>query len=97
MKFQVLTTARMSVTVLWYVAPCNLEDDGGSKHLWNVGQFLRDYTAQHPRRLSSPGHKPLGSNIDLCELDVQWHKSNPNVQINYVFISTLFSDSFSVT
>jgi hypothetical protein len=25
-------------------------DDGGSKHLWNVGQFLPDYTAQHPRR-----------------------------------------------
>jgi hypothetical protein len=29
-------------------------DDGDSKHLWNVGQFLRDYTAQHPRRQSSP-------------------------------------------
>jgi hypothetical protein len=27
-------------------------DDGGSKHLWNVGQLLRDYTAQYPRRLS---------------------------------------------
>jgi hypothetical protein len=25
-------------------------DDGGSKHLWNVGQFLRDDTAQHHRR-----------------------------------------------
>jgi hypothetical protein len=25
-------------------------DDGGSKHLWNVGQFLRDYTAQQSRR-----------------------------------------------
>jgi hypothetical protein len=28
--------------------------NGGSKHLWKVGQFLRDYTAQHPRRQSSP-------------------------------------------
>jgi hypothetical protein len=28
-------------------------DDGGSKHLLNVSQFLRDYTAQHPRRQSS--------------------------------------------
>jgi hypothetical protein len=27
--------------------------DGGRKHLWNVGQLLRDYTAQYPRRLSS--------------------------------------------
>jgi hypothetical protein len=24
-------------------------DDGGSKHLWNVSQFLRDYMAQHPK------------------------------------------------
>jgi hypothetical protein len=28
-------------------------EDGGNKHLWKVGQFLRDYTAQHPRRRSS--------------------------------------------
>jgi hypothetical protein len=28
------------------------DDDGGSKHLWNVGQFLPDYTAQRPRRQS---------------------------------------------
>jgi hypothetical protein len=25
-------------------------DDGGSKRLWNVGQFLQDYTTKHPRR-----------------------------------------------
>jgi hypothetical protein len=24
-------------------------DDGGSQHLSNVGQFLPDYTAQHPK------------------------------------------------
>jgi hypothetical protein len=39
---------------------CNLDydyvrfyliDDGGSMHLWNVGEFQRDYTALHPRRL----------------------------------------------
>jgi hypothetical protein len=23
-------------------------DDGGSKHLWNIGQYLRGYTAQYP-------------------------------------------------
>jgi hypothetical protein len=28
-------------------------DDGGSKNLWNVDQFLPDYTAQHPRRQPS--------------------------------------------
>jgi len=26
-------------------------DDGGSTHLWNVGQHLLDYTVVHPRRL----------------------------------------------
>jgi hypothetical protein len=25
-------------------------DDGGKKRLRNVGQFLLDYTVQHPRR-----------------------------------------------
>jgi hypothetical protein len=49
----VLTTARMKMTVFWDVAPCSLDDnrpdDGGSKHLRNVGQFLRDYMVQHPR------------------------------------------------
>jgi hypothetical protein len=28
-------------------------DDGGSKHLWNVGKFLLDFTAQHPSGQSS--------------------------------------------
>jgi hypothetical protein len=28
-------------------------DDAGSKHLWNVGKLLPDYTAQQPRRQSS--------------------------------------------
>jgi hypothetical protein len=26
-------------------------DDGGSKHLWNVGQLQRHYTALHSKRL----------------------------------------------
>jgi hypothetical protein len=28
-------------------------DDGGSKHLWQVSQYLPDYTVQQPRRQSS--------------------------------------------
>jgi hypothetical protein len=28
-------------------------EDGGSKHLRNVSQFLPDYTALHPRRQPS--------------------------------------------
>jgi hypothetical protein len=27
-------------------------DDGGNKHLWNVGKLLPDYTVQHPRRVN---------------------------------------------
>jgi hypothetical protein len=40
------------MTVFWDVVPCR-PDDGGIKHLWNVGKLLLDYTAQHPRRQSS--------------------------------------------
>jgi hypothetical protein len=34
------------------------DDDGGSKHFLNDGQFLADYTAQHPIRQSS-SYSPL--------------------------------------
>jgi hypothetical protein len=33
-------------------------DDGGSKCLRNVGRFLREYTAQHPRGQSSSYSQP---------------------------------------
>jgi hypothetical protein len=42
----------LKMTVFWDVAPCSLvetgrhfscPDDGGSKYLWNIGQFLPDY------------------------------------------------------
>jgi hypothetical protein len=55
-------------------------DDGGSKHLWNVCQFLRDDTAQHFRRRSSSysppwkleiSPKPL-SFLPLLEFDLQF-------------------------
>jgi hypothetical protein len=32
-------------------------DDRDSKHLWNVGKFLSDYTAQHPRRYLHTRHR----------------------------------------
>jgi hypothetical protein len=32
-------------------------DDGGSMHLWNIDQFLSDYTVQRPRRQSSLRNK----------------------------------------
>jgi hypothetical protein len=66
-KCQVLTAASMK-TVFRYVTPCSLVeivrrfrgaccfyrgDDEGSKHLWNAGKFLPDYTARHPIRQPS--------------------------------------------
>jgi hypothetical protein len=35
---------------VWLLTFFHRPDDGGSKHLWNVGKLLPDYTAQHPRR-----------------------------------------------
>jgi hypothetical protein len=55
----------MKMTVFWDVALCSLVEinwcfkgaycphDGGSKNLWNVSQFLPNYTLQHLRRKSS--------------------------------------------
>jgi hypothetical protein len=36
----------------------SLPDEGGSKRLWNVWQFLRDYTTIHKRRQSSSYSPP---------------------------------------
>jgi hypothetical protein len=38
------------VKLSWRWLSSDRPNDGGSKHLWNVGQFIQDYTAQHPRR-----------------------------------------------
>jgi hypothetical protein len=55
----------MEISVLWDAAQCSLVDidrrfrgthhpnDRGSKIFWNVGQYLPDYTSQHPRRQPS--------------------------------------------
>jgi hypothetical protein len=40
----------MKTTFCYYCLLPPRPDDGGSKHLWDVGKFLRNYTAQHPRR-----------------------------------------------
>jgi hypothetical protein len=45
--------------VIWLTVPMlEQTDDGGSKHLWNVGKLLPDYTAQHPRLQSSSYSPP---------------------------------------
>jgi hypothetical protein len=47
------------------------DDDGGSKHLWNVGEFLPDYTAQHPRRQSPLYSSPREPEISRYK-QFQW-------------------------
>jgi hypothetical protein len=37
----------------WYPSGTLRPYDGGNKHLRNVGQLLRDYTAPYSRKLSS--------------------------------------------
>jgi hypothetical protein len=65
---RLLTTSSMEMKVFCDVAPCSLVgadrrfrgayslhlqgDDGGSRHLWNVGTLQRGYTALCPIRLS---------------------------------------------
>jgi hypothetical protein len=44
---------------------CDRPDVGCSRHLWNVGQFSRDYTKQHPRR-QSPAY------LSLLKPEISW-------------------------
>jgi hypothetical protein len=55
MRFQVLIMTSMKMTVFWDDVPplSGHPDDGDNKLLWNISQYLPDYTAQHPRRQSS--------------------------------------------
>jgi hypothetical protein len=47
-------------------------DDGGSKHVLYVGQYLADYTAQHPR-----GQPSSSSNLILSDVSkMVRHESN---------------------
>jgi hypothetical protein len=38
-----------------------MSEDGGSKHLWNIGQFLPDYMAIHSRRQPPSGIFPYAT------------------------------------
>jgi hypothetical protein len=41
---ELIDVLRLKMTIFWDVAPYCLDSDG------NIGQFLPDYTEQHPRR-----------------------------------------------
>jgi hypothetical protein len=52
----------MKMTTFW-ASP----DVAGSEHLWNVNQFVPDYTFQHPRRQSS---SEIGLMITMYDVTV---------------------------
>jgi hypothetical protein len=80
--FEVLISVRLKMAVFWVVASCSLvefkgsccllhqgdnrPDDGGSKHLWNVGKFLPDYTALQSRRQQSSSLHVWLSSVSCC-------------------------------
>jgi hypothetical protein len=46
-----MTFAKSKLSCMELQCTNNIDpDDGGSKHLWTVGQFLPDYTVHYPRR-----------------------------------------------
>jgi hypothetical protein len=50
-----------------------LDDDGGSKDLWNVGKLLPDYTKQQPRRQPSsysPPWEPQFKNVKCLKINI---------------------------
>jgi hypothetical protein len=47
----------LKMAVFWVVAP--------SKHLWNVGKLLPDYTAQQPRKKPSSNKPPWEHKISI--------------------------------
>jgi hypothetical protein len=58
MIFQVLTVMSMKMAVFWDVAPCNLVD---------IGQYVPDYTVQHPRRQPSSVNNLFSSKLCVCK------------------------------
>jgi hypothetical protein len=65
----------MKMDVFWGFAPYSLvevyrrfrgADDGGSKHLRNVGKLQPDYTAQQPRRQPSSSSVPFSRGTILA-------------------------------
>jgi hypothetical protein len=67
--------------IIKYEDDCHQGDDGGIKHLWNVGKLLPYYTAQHPRRQSL--HTRRHDNLKS-------HKLNMNYLIEYASVNRLF-------
>jgi hypothetical protein len=68
-------------------------NDGGSKHLWNVGLLQRDYTALYPRRLSSSYSPPWEPEISHSFQDA----SRPKVYTFKLFQHPAHHNSLHLT
>jgi hypothetical protein len=78
------TSGAQSATRRWL---SYLPDDGSSKDLWNACQYLKDYTAQRPRRqsllYSAPWEREILSICDaLCSVEIfSFHKNCSNSSV----------------
>jgi hypothetical protein len=57
-------------------------DDGGSRHPWNIGKRLPDYTAQHPRTQTSSYSPPW--ELEISPSNNQLHGSQSPLRCNQV-------------
>jgi hypothetical protein len=58
----------------------NRPDDGGSKYIWHMGQFLPDYTAQHPKRQPS-----LSAELPQCLGTTLWKWMGCGGEFSHIF------------
>jgi hypothetical protein len=63
-------------------------DKGGRKHLWNIGQLLRDYMAQYPIELSSS--EKYGLFYVIFTSFPHTSASSPFLSVRSIFLTTSF-------
>jgi hypothetical protein len=86
------------MVVLWVAAPCSGDhrpDNGGSKHLWNVGKLLPDYTAQQTRRQPSSYSPPWEPQISLNITNIKFIFFFTSTFISFVSSSSDFPSHYS--
>jgi hypothetical protein len=68
-----IKTAKIKMPIFWDVTRCH-PDDVGSKHLWNLCKFLRDYTDRYEERRVARIYNSVNSCTTFAEKD---QVSNP--------------------
>jgi hypothetical protein len=80
-------------SVVWKKLTNHRPDDGGGKHLWNVDQFLRDYTVQHSSRESLANNECLQW---IGRLHAQLHIKSTCIACNWLREHTTWSSQISI-